>query len=116
MANKIKRRKQQRIEVRWPITVFTGQGTIEGKTRDIAVNGMHICCEEALPLNEIFRMSIMPPNHQAIGVTGKVIWSDFYAIDEENTTLGMGVCFVKISDGDHHFLKDVVSVHSESSL
>lgn len=114
MENEIERRKHPRSKVRWPITIFTSdRSTIEGETRNITVDGMLICCDEPLPLNEILSMSIMPPNHQAMNVVGKVIWSDLYAIDEENTTLGMGLCFVKISDGDRHFLKDVASVHPE---
>ena len=104
----IERRKQERIKVRWPVTLFTDHDTIEGETRNITADGIFICCDEPLPLNEIFRMSIIPPNHKAIGVTGKVLWSDFYRIDDENTALGMGICFVKVSDGDRHFLKDMV--------
>lgn len=113
MTNNIERRKQERINVRWPITVFTDKATIEGETRNITADGISICCDEPLRLNEIFRMAITPPNHQAIGVTGKVVWSDLYAIDDENTALGVGVCFVEISDGDRHFFKDVAPVHPE---
>ena len=113
MSNRVERRKHDRIRVRWPITVLTGHGTIEGETRNITVDSIFICCEEPLRLNEIFPMSISPPNHQMIEVTGKVIWSDLYAVDDRNTAFGTGICFVKISDGDRHFFKDVVSVHPE---
>jgi len=113
LANEIERRKHSRSKVTWPITVLTDDGIIEGETRDIAVNGVHICSEEPLRLNEAFHMSITPPDHQDVDVIGKVIWSGLYGIDEENTAFGMGVCFVKISDGDRHFLKDMVSAHPE---
>jgi hypothetical protein len=43
--------------------------------------------------------------------TGKVIWSDQYAFDEQNSVFGMGICLVKISDADRHFFKDLVSAH-----
>jgi len=113
LANKIEKRKYTRIKVRWPISVLTDHGTIEGETRNITVDGMFICCDGPLPMNEIFRMSIIPLNHQAIEVTGKALWSDFYGIDNENTTLGMGICFVKISDKDRHYFKDMLSVHPD---
>ena len=113
MAGKSGKRKHDRIRVRWPITVLTDHGTIEGETRNITVDGIFICCEEPLQLNEIFSISISPPNQQTIEVTGKVIWSDFYAVDEENTAFGTGICFVKISNRDRHFFKDMVSVHPE---
>ena len=113
MVNGIERRKHHRTKARWPIAVLAGEGKIEGETRDIAIEGILICCEKPLPLNEIFSMSIIPPNHQDVDVIGKVVWSDLYGIDNQNTAFAMGLCFAKISDRDRHFLKDMVSVHTE---
>lgn len=84
---------------------------IEGETRNVTSDGILICCEEPLRLNEICPMSISPPDHQLIEVTGKVIWSDFYAVDEQSTAFGTGICFVKISEVDRHFFRDMVSDH-----
>lgn len=111
MAAKTERRKQPRIEVRWPVAVFADYGTIEGETRNISVDGIAIFCDEPLRLNELYRISISPPNHPAVGVTGKVIWSDLYGIEDDETTVGMGVCFVEISEEDRSFLSEVVSAH-----
>ena len=110
MANNIDRRKHTRIHVRWPITVSIDDGSIEGETRDITVVGMLINCMEPLRLNENYRISIRPPNHQNIELTCKVIWSNLYSTDGENT-YGMGFCFVKVSNEDSHFLSEVVSTH-----
>ena len=93
--------------------VLTGHGAIEGETRNLTVDGLFICCEEPIQLNEICPMSIDPPDHQTIEVAGKVIWSDFYAVDDRDTAFGTGICFVEISDGDRHFLEDVVSAHPQ---
>jgi Tfp pilus assembly protein PilZ len=60
-------------------------------------------------INEVFRIAILPPDRQAIGVSGKVIWSDLYAIDPNDTAVGLGVCFVKISDEDRKVFEDAVS-------
>ena len=87
-------------EVRWPVRIVSDQGTIEGETRDISFDGIYICVDEPLRLNEKFRMAISPPNHQSIGVTGKVVWSDLYALDEEETPFAMGMSLVKISKKD----------------
>lgn len=113
MSNETERRKHHRIKARWPISVLLDQDIVKGETINITVDGVLISCEEPLRMNEILRMSINPPHHQAIEVTGKVMWSDHYAVDEQNTTFGMGICFVKISDVDRHFLKDVVSSHPQ---
>ena len=104
MTNKIERRKQERINVRWPITVFTDKGTIEGETRNISVSGMYINCKVPLSLNESYRVSITPPNHQNIELTCKVVWSDLY---------GIGFCFVEVPDEDRHLLRGIISIHQK---
>ena len=113
MAHTIERRKYNRIIVTWPISIVLDEEIIEGETINITVDGVLIRCEEPLQLNEVLRISINPPNHQGIEVNGKVVWSDHYAVDEQDTAFGMGICFVKISDVDCHFLKDLVSAHSK---
>ena len=92
--------KHSRSEVRWPIRILSDQGTIEGETRNISFDGIYICVDEPLRLNEKFRMAISPPDHRAIGVTGKVVWSDLYALDEEETPFAMGMSLVKLSKKD----------------
>lgn len=111
MASRTERRKEPRIEVRWPVAVLAEHGTIEGETRDISVSGLAIFCDEPLRLNELYRMSISPPNHPAVGVSGKVVWSDLYGIEDDDTTVGMGICFVEISEEDRKYLREVVSAH-----
>lgn len=105
LAHEIERRKNPRREVRWPVTVLTENGTIEGETRDFAVDGISIRCVEPLLMNQVFRMGVMPPDHQMIEFTGKVIWSDLYGIGDDSSAYGMGVCFVEISDEDLHILQ-----------
>jgi len=52
-------------------------------------------------------MSILPPRHQGIGVTARVIWSDLYGLDDSEGTYGVGMCLVEISDEDRRFLDDL---------
>ena len=105
MSEGIERRKNSRSKVKWPVTVLTENGTIEGETRDLAVDGLSIRCVEPLRMNQVFRMGVMPPEHQMIEFTGKVIWSDLYGIGDDDSAYGMGVCFVAISDEDLHVLQ-----------
>ena len=114
MADRTESREHPRIEDRWPITIITNQGTIKGETRNISVDGISFICEKPIRLNKIYHMSISPPNHQIIELTGKVIWSDFfYGVDDEDTVVTLGVYFIKISNEDRHFIDDVVSAHLE---
>ena len=109
MAITIERRKHSRGDIRWPITVLADHGTIKGETRNISVDGISIRCDEPLMINEVFRIAILPPDRQAIGVSGKVVWSDLYAIDPNDTAVGLGICFVRITDEDRKIFEDAVS-------
>lgn len=95
------------------MAVLTDSGVIQAETRNITVNGIFICCEDRLRLNQIFPVRISPPNEQALEVKGRVIWSDRYAVEGQDSYYAMGICFVKISDGDQHSLADLISAHPQ---
>jgi len=115
LAITIERRKNVRGDIRWPITVSADHGNIQGETRNISIDGISIRCDEPLRINEVFRIAILPPDRQAIGVSGKVIWSDLYAIDQDDTAVGLGLCFVEISDEDRKIFIDAVSAFISQS-
>jgi hypothetical protein len=96
----IEKRKQARVEVRWPIKIFTDDGPVEGETLNISFDGISITCEE-LAINKIFTISIEPLNQSVLELRGKIIWSDSYGIEGGNT-YAVGVSFVEISDEDRH--------------
>ncbi len=109
LDNADERRKHPRFEVSWPITVFTDGGTVEGEALNISLEGLSICCEEPLPLKKIIRITIAPLDHPILQVSGEVAWSDLYAMDDEKTTIGMGICFVEISEEDRLTIEKLVS-------
>lgn len=115
MAAIDERRNVPRAEVAWPVTVFDEHNTIEGESRNISAKGLYICCDKPLPVNQVFGISIHPPNHQAIGVTGKVVWSDLYGIDDDKGIFGVGVCLIEISEEEQHVLKELISNYPEVS-
>lgn len=61
-------------------------------------------------LRRKFSPLYFPPNRESINVVGKAIWSDFYAIDEQNIPVCIGMSFVEISAEDGHFLKDMLEI------
>ncbi|MDY6974097.1 MAG: PilZ domain-containing protein [Thermodesulfobacteriota bacterium] len=107
MHNDLDRRKKSRRDIRWPVAVSTDGGIIEGEAQNISSEGIFITCEEPLHLHEVFSISILPPNHEVIGVSGKLIWSDFYGINGEGKNVCMGVCLLEISDEDRMFLENI---------
>lgn len=109
MLARREKRRAKRSDVRWPVTVESEHGTIQGEIRNISLSGIYVRCDEPLRVNEDFRMAIIPPNRQAIGLTGKVVWADLYCIDEDENAFGMGVCLVEIAEEDQKFLQNAVS-------
>jgi hypothetical protein len=103
------RRKQPRIEVSWPVTVVADWGSVQGEIKNINVDGVMIVCEEPLRLNDTYQMSILPPEHEAIGVKGKVVWSDAYCMDEEDGVFGIGICLIEISDENRKALSNILA-------
>jgi hypothetical protein len=82
---------------------------VEGETIDISIEGISINIEDPVPLDEILRICIEPTGHGVIEVSGRVTWSDLYGIDEADHAIGMGICFIEISDQDRHFLEEMIS-------
>ncbi len=109
MLARREKRRSKRSDVRWPVSVESEHGTIQGEIRNISLTGIYVQCDEPLRVNEDFRMAIIPPNRQAIGLTGKVVWADMYGIDEEENAFGMGVCLVQIAEEDQEFLQSAVA-------
>ena len=114
METLVERRKEPRSDLKWPVSIFIDGDTIDGESRNITVNGVYICCEKPLRLNDTYRMLINPPHHQALDITGKVIWSDLYGLDKEMTVYCVGLCFVEISKEERVFLNDLISTDHNS--
>ena len=112
MSSGSEKRKHPRFNARWPVTVYTDKGEIEGETINISLEGIAICCEEPLHLNKVFRISLITLDDRVIRVGGKVVWSDVYGMDDQETQIGMGVCFVEVSEKDRHIINDVISTYS----
>ena len=109
MAIEKERRQLPRVDINWPITIYTDNDKIEGETKNITSEGLYVCCENPLPLNKVFRMSVNPPEHQSFGLTGKVVWSDLYGIEGNENVYGMGICLVEISDNEQIQLHNILS-------
>ncbi len=107
------KRTEPRIKVNWPIEVFLEDRTVEGIAQNITLKGLFVCCEEPLSLKENFRISIFTPNHKAINVVGKAVWSDSYAIDDKKAPVCIGLSFIKISTENLHSLKEIIQIHTE---
>jgi hypothetical protein len=56
----------------------------------------------------------MPPDHRIIEVSGQIRWSDLCGIDDQNKPVGLGICFMEISESDRTYFLEVIKKHTES--
>ena len=112
MVDGIEKRRHPRIPVRWPITIITDQGTIEGESRNITVEGIFVHCKEELRRGEDYQMIIRIPKQESVLVKGKVVWSNFESMDLNSSYIGMGFSFIRISDEDRQLLGEVISQYA----
>ena len=103
----IERRLHPRILVKWPAVVETPQGSVEGETKDISVDGVFIFCANEPEIGENFPLLLKPSEQRTISIVGAKIWSGSFTIDNR-TVFGMGVQFIQISTEDRAYIAALV--------
>jgi len=105
----IEKRKSPRTEVRWPVTILTKTGALEGEARNISVEGVFILFDRSagsLSPPKTYRL-LMKPDGEEIEVTGSLVWSSF------DVHLGKGFCFVGFSERDQRRLRKTIKKYAE---
>jgi len=111
----IEKRVYHRVKVRWPTTLATSQGSVDGVTRDISIDGAFLYYNhpdpQALPLCADDRVSVVfnIPGHDPIRASARVAWSDILALEEGSTLLGVGLQFLDVSPEDREFLLTAIT-------
>ena len=88
------KRLYPRSKVRWPVTMITSVGTIEGETLDVSSLGAYIQCQEPLHPSENFLLSVRLPVGSPLRVFAEVVWSNSTGLASKNGPFGMGVRFL----------------------
>ena len=65
------RREYSRVEVSWPVSIFTPAGLIDGRIKNISIGGALINCKSLPNLDETFDLTIEIPQY-FFPVTAKV--------------------------------------------
>jgi uncharacterized protein (TIGR02266 family) len=91
-------REHSRVDIHWPVSMETPEGTIKAEVTNISVGGAFICCEKPLPIGEMFRLTMMGPDKEPVIATAKVAWSNVNVPEDKVINRGMGVRFVNMSD------------------
>jgi hypothetical protein len=91
--------------------VETPQGSLEGETKDVSVDGVFIFCSKEPEIGINFPIFLKPSEQRTISVVGEKIWSGSFTIDNR-TVFGMGVQFIHISPEDRNYIADLIEKSS----
>ena len=108
--------QKRKTGIRWPVTVFTQNGQIEGETENICPAGMVIFSEESPPKEGRFPIVINAPNRQPLQTTAKVVMTTPGGCRDANARLRTLVHFDQISQADRNFLCSVIARHYQRKI
>ena len=91
------KRLYPRSKVRWPVTMTTSVGTIEGETIDVSTLGAYIQCQEPLNLSENFLLSVRLPASLPLHVFAEVVWSNAAGLESKKRAAWDGGSFSLVS-------------------
>ena len=103
----IEKRLHPRVLVEWPAAVKTLQGTIEGITKDISVDGVFIFCPEEPELENSFAIVLETSEDRLIAMFGEKVWSGNFNIDDK-TVFGMRISFTFMAPEDRQYIAALV--------
>lgn len=86
------RRIHPRMKARWPVTILSDQGPVEGRTFNLGATGAYIECEGEFRQNEVYWM-LIELDKQSIVINGKALRLNQQAGSEGNHVRGIGVEF-----------------------
>ena len=103
-------RQHPRSEVKWPVTMMTPEGDMDGTIENISLGGAYIRCGTPLSKKDLFILSILALDREDSWIGAEVIWIDVpLNADNGSVPVGMGVRFTQMSADDHEFISDVIA-------
>lgn len=105
------RREYSRIEVSWPVSIFTSAGLIDGLIKNISIGGALINCKSLPDLDETFNLTIEIP-HYFFPVAAKVKKVRLNIYDSEGSnespSYDLAVRFMDMSEADNKVFHEAI--------
>jgi uncharacterized protein (TIGR02266 family) len=92
------RRQHPRIDINWPVSMETPEGTIDAQIKNISLGGAFIGCKKPLPIGHAFSLTMTGPDNEPITATAEVVWSNENVPEDKVVNRGIGVRFIKMSE------------------
>ena len=105
------RREYSRVEVSWPVSIFTPAGLIDGRIKNISIGGALINCKSLPNLDETFDLTIEIPQY-FFPVTAKVkkVRLNVYDGEDSSETISydLAVRFMGMSEDDSKVFHEAI--------
>lgn len=105
------RREYSRIEVSWPVSIFTSAGLIDGLIKNISIGGALINCKSLPNLDETFNLTIEIPQYFfPVAAKVKKVRLNVYDSDDsdESPSYDLAVRFMDMSDDDSKVFHEAI--------
>lgn len=105
------RREYSRIEVSWPVSIFTTAGLIDGRVKNISIGGALINCKSLPDLEETFNLTIEIPHYLfPVGAKVKKVRLNIYDSEDSNTSpsYDLAVRFMDMSEDDRKVFHEAI--------
>jgi hypothetical protein len=86
------RRVHPRMKARWPVTILTERGLVQGETVNVSATGAFVKCRGEFHKSEVYWMFI-GLDRQSVVINGKALWLERDTGRETAQVTGLGVMF-----------------------
>ena len=105
------RREYSRIDVSWPVSIFTSAGLIDGRIKNISIGGALIVCKSLPDLDETFNLTIEIPQYFfPVAAKVKKVRLNIYDSEDsdESPSYELAVRFVDMSEDDSKVFHEAI--------
>jgi len=106
--------EDQRAEVKWPVTLLTPHGPIDGTTEYISLSRVYVTSKSSLPSEGAVSLLIKTPNHQALHMTGEVVNTALNDSNDSMTSSGVELQLTSMSEPDREILRGIIANTSKN--
>lgn len=103
------RRKYPRLKARWPVTLITRDGHVQGETKNIGIGGGLISCDHPLSLHEKICIILKVPNHEPVALNTIVARSNVSHKYKRKTSPDVALYYVDLTEQQQQLLSTELS-------
>ena len=107
---KTENRLHTRARVKWPVSIETSNGIIDGITENLSPRGAFIRLTKQLNASAEIPL-VLNAKGRFIPCTAQVVWSEERNLSDQRRFLGIGVRFTRMMLHDREFLYGEISEH-----